>query len=37
LAGAMSGFMNSPMNASGTTSADMSALIQKLANSNGRP
>ena len=35
LAGAMTGFMNSNMNASGITAADMTALIQKLANSNG--
>jgi hypothetical protein len=36
LSGAMTGFMNSSMNASGMTSADMNALIQKLANSNGQ-
>ena len=35
LAGAMTGFMNSSMNASGMTGAEMTALIQKLTNSNG--
>jgi hypothetical protein len=35
LATAMTDFMNSAANASGMTAADMAALIQKLANSNG--
>lgn len=35
LATAMTDFMNSIANASGMTAADMSALIQKLTNSNG--
>ncbi len=35
LAAAMTGFMNSSMNASGMTSADMTALLQRLTNSNG--
>lgn len=36
LAAAMTAFMNSAANASGTTAAEMAALIQKLANSDGR-
>ena len=36
LAGAMTGFMNSPANASGLTAADMTALTQKLGNSSGQ-
>lgn len=36
LATAMSEFMSSPMNHSGLTAADMNALIQKLASSDGR-
>ncbi|MCU0921022.1 MAG: hypothetical protein MUF16_11910 [Burkholderiaceae bacterium] len=36
LAAAMTTFMNSAVNASGMTAADMAALIQKLANCDGR-
>ncbi len=36
LAAAMTSFMNSSANASGMTAADMAALIQKLANCDGR-
>lgn len=36
LATAMTDYMGSPMNHSGLTSADMNALIQKLAGSNGQ-
>jgi hypothetical protein len=36
LAGAMSDFLASGMNQSGVTSANMSALMQKLMSANGR-